>query len=132
MEFAYEKISIEDAKKALDGHDDRENEQRKWNARRSHSSKERLLPDTLRWMADLPHDVRPFHLGRQYPRIANEIRRLWKTTARCERYMGELLILDHGGRKRQGFPRQVALEIAALVSHKAQSCPPVKAELHAS
>ena len=129
MEFVYEKVSIADAKRVLDGDSTKENEQPNWTMRRGRSTEESLLPETLRWMAQLPHDVRPFNLARHYPRIANEICRQWKLTARCERYLEELLIVDHAGRKRQGFPPQVASEIAALIWQQAQSCPPAKGGL---
>src|SRR5580692_9226527 len=98
MDIVYEKVSMEDAKKAINGHIAIESEPQRWTKRRAQSTPERLLPDTLKWMAQLPHYVRPFKLGRQYPRIANEIGRLWKLKARCEDYMKALLLVDGAGR----------------------------------
>jgi hypothetical protein len=119
-EFVYEKVSIADAKRVLDGDDAKECEQPSWDLRRLKLKQERLLPDTLKWMALLPQKLRPFTLARRYPRIANEICRQWRLPARCGRYMEELLIVDSAGRKRQGFPPQVASEIAALAGYHSE------------
>ena len=119
MTFDYYKVPIEDAKRELDGHRDVELMRPSWDAMRRQLKRERLLPQTLKWMALLPQKLRPFNLGRQYPRIANEICRQWNIPARRESYLKELLIVD-GPRKRQGFPQQVATEIAALALYQAE------------
>ncbi len=117
MQFVYEKMSLENAERALGGNDDRGCERPSKAMRRRPAIKERLLPRTLGWMMQLPHKLRPFLLARHYPRIANAICRRWKLTARCELYAHELLAVDHAGLKRRGFPTQAASEIAALVWH---------------
>lgn len=115
-EFAYEKVSIEDARKVLAGIPD-PRPQPNWTKQRGQFRTERALPNTLTWMAQLPQGLRPFNLTRQYPRIANEICRRWKFASHCEHYMDQLLINYHGGRKRRGFSPQIITEIAGLAGH---------------
>ena len=73
---------------------------------------EALLGDTIKWLAALPQNVRPTSLPIQHVRIANALARLWSDHRRCLEYLEELLIDRRGD--RQGFPFEVALEIAGL------------------
>lgn len=129
MDFDYEKVSIEEARRALDGNDRVERGQEVASMRLPQATKETLLSETVTWMAQLPRTLRPFNLATQYPRIANEICRRWKLSARCEAYIKELLIVDRDGQKRQGFPPLVASEIAALACHHLESLPQAKNRL---
>jgi hypothetical protein len=81
-------------------------------ARRRPQPKEVLLSDTIRWLAALPPDVRPTALPIQFVRIVNALARIWSDHRRCLPYLEDLLIDRRGG--RQGFPFEVALEIAGL------------------
>jgi hypothetical protein len=81
-------------------------------ARRRPQPPETLLSDTIRWLAALPPDVRPTALPTQFVRIANALARIWSDHRRCLDYLEELLIDRRGS--RQGFPFDVALEIAGL------------------
>jgi hypothetical protein len=84
-------------------------------ARRRPQPPESLQGDTIRWLAGLPPDVRPSALPIQYVRIANALARVWSDHRRCLEYFDDLLIDRRGG--RQGFPFDVALEIAGLKDH---------------
>jgi hypothetical protein len=84
-------------------------------ARRRPQPPEVLLSDTIKWLAALPADVRPTALPIQYVRIANAVARVWSDHRRCLEYLEDLLIDRRGG--RQGFPFEVALEIAGLKDH---------------
>lgn len=84
-------------------------------ARRKPQPPESLQTETIRWLASLPPDVRPTALPIQYVRIANALARAWGDQRRCLEYFDELLIDRRGG--RQGFPFDVALEIAGLKDH---------------
>ena len=71
-----------------------------------------LSLQTFKWMAGLPVEVRPKALAQKYSRIANQLALIWSDTAQCGKYLDDLM-LDHRG-NRQGFPPDVAAEIAAL------------------
>jgi hypothetical protein len=81
-------------------------------ARRRPQPPEVLVSDTIKWLATLPADVRPTALPTQYVRITNAVARIWSDHRRALEYLEELLIDRRGG--RQGFPFEVALEIAGL------------------
>jgi hypothetical protein len=81
-------------------------------ARRRPQPPEVLAGDTIKWLASLPPDVRPSALPTRFVRIANAISRTWSDHRRCLEYLEDLLIDRRGG--RQGFPFEVALEIAGL------------------
>jgi len=84
-------------------------------ARRRPQPPEVLASETIKWLASLPSDVRPTALPSQYLRIANALARVWSDHRKCLEYLEELLIDRRGG--RQGFPFEVALEIAGLKDH---------------
>jgi hypothetical protein len=67
------------------------------------------------WVQQLPPEVRPRQLVIQYARIANKLASLWPHPIACEKYMNELMIDERGD--RQGFPAEVALELAALQAY---------------
>jgi hypothetical protein len=67
---------------------------------------------TVAWLAALPEHARPATLARRYPRIANRLCSLWRLVSRCEDYLDDLMFDRRGG--RQGFPRDVARDVAAL------------------
>ena len=81
-------------------------------ARRRPQPPESLVGETIKWLAGLPADVRPSALPIQFVRIANAVARVWADHRRCLEYLDDLLIDRRGG--RQGFPFEVALEIAGL------------------
>jgi hypothetical protein len=78
-----------------------------------------LTPEARQWLADTPRKVRPNMLMLKFPRIVNEITKRWSRPVQCEKYLDELLFDTRDG-TRQGFPAEIAIELAAL-----------KARLHA-
>jgi hypothetical protein len=121
-EIPFEKVSVEEAKRALHG-DTAQNAvrpppQRDWGNSRNllgQSPSSDLTPLAFKWMASLPREARPHSLARQFPRIANRLAEIWKRPLQCERYIDDLMIDLRGA--RQGFPPAVAAEIAALKVH---------------
>jgi hypothetical protein len=116
----FEKVSVEDARKALEG-PSKEDDPPKTHVRRSSGTNPILLDATVAWLEELPHTVRPNALASRFPRIANSIADLWRRVARCEEYL-DSLVVDHRG-DRKGFPPEVAQELATLRSYYAELHP---------
>lgn len=57
-------------------------------------------------------------LTQRYARIANRICSLWQKPAQCAEYLEELLIVRRV--RRQGFPADVAKDIAQITAHYAR------------
>jgi len=117
----FEKVSVEDARKALEG-PSKEDDPPKTHMRRNSGTNPILLDATVAWLEELPYAVRPNELASRFPRIANSIADLWRRVARCEEYLDSLVVDQRGDRK--GFPHAVAQELATLRS--------LYAELHPS
>lgn len=117
--IAFEKITLQEAKAALDGREKREELKGIGDSRRLPPNPEdlQLQEATLRWIASLPQNVRPWELARQFPRVANKLAKVWGQKAGRERELEDLLIDKRGS--RQGFPVLVATEIMALKVHYA-------------
>ena len=71
-----------------------------------------LLPATVAWADRLPSDFRPAALLRGFARIANLLAAMWADPRAFDAYMDSLLTDKRGN--RQGFPPDVAHELAAL------------------
>lgn len=71
-----------------------------------------LDADAVVWLNELPDTVRPKRTCGRFPRIVNRLAVLWNNPERCSGYFDELL-LDRRG-DRQGFPMEIAFELAAL------------------
>lgn len=87
-----------------------------WDAHRPAVSE--VKPDIrllMPWVQELPEEVRPRQLVIQYARIANKLASLWHHPIACEKYLNELMIDERGD--RQGFPAEVALELATLQAY---------------
>jgi hypothetical protein len=67
---------------------------------------------TLKWMEDLPPDVRPTTLLRLHARIVNLIAATWRDPRAFGVYMESLLRDTRGN--RQGFPPEIIDELVAL------------------
>jgi hypothetical protein len=114
--FEFEKVSLTDARKALDdavkpavtinktavNHE----------AKRKPAQPESLRTATIQWMLKLPPHIQPRHLQVKYPRVANRVAALWSDPTGCESYLDDLLTDKRGGRK--GFPLNVAQEVASI------------------
>ena len=70
------------------------------------------FPATFKWVAALPHGLRPLTLLQRYPRIANALASGWSDPEAVRGYLFDLLIDRRGG--RQGFPQAVQSELLAL------------------
>ena len=80
--------------------------------RRITSDDLRLSSEAKLLLEGLPSPTRPNHLPQIFPRVMNEIARLWSKPDQLDRYFDELLFDTRGG--RQGFPMPVALELSTL------------------
>ena len=78
-------------------------------------SAEALSAETVLWLNELPESVRPMQTCARFPRIVNRLASAWPQAAACCAYFDELL-LDRRG-NRQGFPMQIAFELAALKNY---------------
>jgi hypothetical protein len=122
----FEKVSVADARKALEGPPKNENKDKvEPLPRRPADVNPVLLDATIAWMAELPYAVRPTELARRFPRIANSIAELWRRVSRCEEYLDSMVVDQRGDRK--GFPPAVAMEITALRAYYAELHPRTKA-----
>lgn len=125
-QIPFTKVSIEEAKAAL--HADSAQARiapRKtgqWESRRSpqNTIAQDLTPNTFKWLASFPKEKRPSALALQFPRIANRLAEIWKRPLQCERYLDDLMLDRRGG--RQGFPNDVAADIAKLKLHFLATC----------
>jgi hypothetical protein len=121
----FEKVSVDDARKALDGPAKNEDKAKPTTAvRRGPDVNPVLLDATVAWMNALPYTVRPTELAQRFPRIANSIAELWPRADRCEPYLDSLMVDQRGDRK--GFPMSIALEVASLRSYYSELHPRAK------
>jgi hypothetical protein len=74
-----------------------------------------LSAEAVFWLNELPETVRPMKTCARFPRIVNKFVSLWAKPADCSGFFEELL-LDRRG-DRQGFPAEVAFELAALKNY---------------
>lgn len=119
-QFAFVKVSLEEAKAALDSKIPdiaKPGPVQDWSKNRCKPdpSQDEVAAATFQWLAELPANIRPQALVRLYPRIANRLAEIWKRPLQCECYLDELMMDTRGNRR--GFPREVAAEIAALKVH---------------
>ncbi len=70
------------------------------------------LPATVRWLEQLPREIQPLALLREFPRIANFMARSWSEQSSIKKYLDSLLIDDR--KNRQGFPPEVHVELLNL------------------
>jgi hypothetical protein len=72
-----------------------------------------VLGHTHNWLNALPMGVRPVHLQADFPRIANDLARLWAETAALDLYFEEKEFSPR--QDRTGFPPLIKEEL--LVMH---------------
>lgn len=80
--------------------------------RKTQQPADTLNPETQEWLETLPVPVRPNGLARDFGRVVNALRITWGRPEACLDYFHDLLIDRRGD--RQGFPAEVAMEIAVL------------------
>ena len=108
----FEKVSISDVRREIDGQHKRNEEGKCAPPERAPHGSAVLLDETSRWIAALPANVRPLALARKLPRIANSIAELWRRVASCGKFLDTLVVDVRGD--RSGFPADVAQELMAL------------------
>ena len=108
----FKKVSVAEAKRAVDGEPAKPSASN-FTDKRTRTPQEPLLDVTRTWLASLPQDVRPMELARQFPRIANRLRQLWKQVSKCEEYVDALLVDCRG--TRNGFPPKIVQELEARI-----------------
>ncbi|MGH8802783.1 MAG: hypothetical protein ACREX6_10890 [Casimicrobiaceae bacterium] len=115
--FEFEKVSVADARKALEdggptGHVVVRPKSAGWDKKRQAGGDEPLSVEATAWLAALPVAVRPKQLALRYPRLANRISETWRAPHRSLRLLDQLMTDERGG--RHGFPLPVATELATL------------------
>jgi hypothetical protein len=75
----------------------------------------RLSAESVTFLSALDQAVRPYQLAVRFPRIVNNLARLWQQPGQLDRYLDDLLIDTRGN--RQGFPLRILTELAALKEH---------------
>ena len=71
-----------------------------------------VLGHTLNWLNALPEGIRPVHLQDAFPRIANDVSRLWEESAALDRYFEEKEFSPR--EDRRGFPPVIKDELLAM------------------
>jgi hypothetical protein len=112
----FERVTIESLQASQRG----ERKLREWRSeheksapRSSESSAEVCLSEqAANWLLALPEALRPTRLAASYPRVVNRLCQFWRRPTEMDRYFEDLLTDRRGG--RQGFPFNVANEIASL------------------
>ena len=90
-----------------------------WERHLTRSEEDHVLGHTQKWLNALPKGVRPVHLPAAFPRIANQLCRLWAETAALDSYFEEK---EFGTRDdRKGFPALIKEELLAMHVHSLRS-----------
>ena len=120
--LSFEFVTVEEAKKVLDGNMPPA-ARTDWTEMRqpSDAMEQTLTPEALRWLAQLPREIRPLELFHTYPRIANQLARL-AAPAAVSAFLADLLIDKRGD--RQGCPGGIAPELSKLQEHLLQLLQP--------
>ena len=93
-----------------------------WERRAPRHEDKHVLGPTLNWLNTLPKGVRPVHLPEDFPRITNELARLWTQVPALDRYFEDKAFSPRAG--RQGFPPLIVEELLAMHEHSMRSRPP--------
>lgn len=83
-----------------------------WERRSPLPEDERVLGHTLNWLNALPLGVRPVHMQQDFPRIANDLARLWVQTPALDRYFEDKEFSPR--EDRSGFPALIKEELLAI------------------
>lgn len=83
-----------------------------WGRRHSLSEDHHLLSHTRNWLNSLPKGVRPVYLQSEFPRIANDLSRLWPYSEPLDLYFEEKEYSPRMG--RGGFRPLISEELLAM------------------
>ena len=92
-----------------------------WERRSLRPEDNHVLGHTHNWLNALPMGVRPVHLQADYPRIANDLARLWTETAALDRYFEEKEFSPR--QDRTGFPPLIKEELLVMHVHSLRNRP---------
>ncbi len=83
-----------------------------WERRAPRPEDDHLLAHTRNWLDAMPRGARPVHLQEDFPRIANDLSRLWDENAALDQYFEGL---DFTSRpRRAGFRPVIKEELLAM------------------
>jgi hypothetical protein len=92
-----------------------------WSRRANSPADDCVLGHTENWLNALPKGARPLHLQRDFPRIANELARLWGDTSELDRYFEEKEFSPR--ERRVGFSPLIKEELLAMHGYSLRSRP---------
>jgi len=92
-----------------------------WERRSPRFADEHLLGHTGNWLNALPLGARPVHLQQVFPRIANELARLWSQTPALDLYFEQMEFSPRPG--RSGFPPLIKEELLAMHAYSLRHRP---------
>lgn len=120
MDFIpFEKVSLQDAKAALDHSATAAQTPpvENWRFLRGANSpnNQDLTEQAWQWLDRLPVEVQPGGLVQQFPRNTNKLAELWTRPLYCEKYLNALVLDQRGSRK--GFTPDLVKELAVLQTH---------------
>jgi len=87
----------------------------KWSRRPPVPADNQVLAQTSDWLDALPTRARPVHLPVKFPRIANDVARLWRDTAELDLYFKDKEFSPR--EDRTGFPPIIKEELLAMQLH---------------
>jgi len=83
-----------------------------WERRAPRPEDDHLLAHTQNWLGALPKGIRPIHLQAKFPRIANDLSRLWPEPAALDHYFAEKEFSPRT--YRAGFPPLIKEELLCM------------------
>ncbi|MEP6874648.1 MAG: hypothetical protein ABI887_09790 [Burkholderiales bacterium] len=83
-----------------------------WERRSPTPEDNHVLAHTHNWLNALPHGVCPVRLPADFPRIANDLARLWPETSALDHYFEEKEFSPR--EDRRGFPPLIKEELLAM------------------
>jgi hypothetical protein len=92
-----------------------------WERRAPLPGDDQILSHTDNWLHTLPKGVRPVHLQSDFPRIANDLARLWTETLALDHYFEDKEFSLREG--RSGFPPLIKEELLAMHVHSLRTRP---------
>ena len=92
-----------------------------WERRSWCPEDDHVLERTKDWLKALPKGVRPVHLQQDFPRIANDLSRLWADQSALDQYFAEKEFSPRGG--RHGFAPIIKEELLAMHAHSLHQRP---------
>jgi hypothetical protein len=92
-----------------------------WERRSPRPEDDHVLGHTANWLNALPRGVRPVHLQHEFPRIANELARLWQKTPALDLYFEEKEFSPR--EDRSGFSPLIKEELLAMHVYSLRSRP---------